>query len=130
MGNETSALTRPLKEPLVTGGALVTGLVILEVQYRSQTKSRVGRHHFQRGNSLPIIKLIIIIIIIIIIMDAIYALLLNSSKRGTLCQHERSRVTQNTQQTLNTYTDKYKHTRGSKAGRMLLWKQKGNQVVF
>jgi hypothetical protein len=59
-----------------------------------------------------------------------YALLLKSSKCGALCQHERSRVTHNTQQTLNPYTDKHKHTRGSKAGRTLLRKQKGNQVVF
>jgi hypothetical protein len=49
-----------------------------------------------------------------------YALLLKSSKRGALYQHERSRVTHNIQQTLNTYTDKHKHTRGSKAGRTLL----------
>jgi hypothetical protein len=54
--------------------------------------------------------IIIIIKIIIIILDAIYALFLKSSKRGALCQHERSRVTHNTQQTLNTYTDKLKHT--------------------
>jgi hypothetical protein len=32
-----------------------------------------------------------------------------SSKRGALCQYERSRVTHNTQQTLNTYTDKHTH---------------------
>jgi hypothetical protein len=31
---------------------------------------------------------------------------------------------------LNTYTDKHKHTRGPKAGRTLLGKRKGNQIVF
>jgi hypothetical protein len=63
-------------------------------------------------------------------MDAIYALFLKRSKRGALCQHKRSRATHNKQQTLNTYTDKHKHTRGPKAGRTLLGKQKGNQIVF
>jgi hypothetical protein len=72
----------------------------------------------------------VIIIIIIIILDAIYALFLKSSKRGALYQHERSRVTHNTQPTLNTYMDKHKHTRGPKAGRTLLGKRKGNQIVF
>jgi hypothetical protein len=59
-----------------------------------------------------------------------YALLLKSSKRGTLCQHERSCATYNTQQTLSTYTDKHKHTRGPKAVRTLLGKREGNQIVF
>jgi hypothetical protein len=63
-------------------------------------------------------------------MDAINALILNSSKRGALYQHEHSRVTDNTQQTVNTYTDKHKHTRGPKAGRTLLGRRKRYQFLF